>query len=147
MDWRLLRQGAEPLRGETGAPGPTTWLPEENWGDSHLVTSSQRILKTLDHEPQRYSWAERRRDKENEEQGRQPMGRSNLRVSSQRVNRAGQTERGSQRQVRGRETGKKGCRVGKSARSGVWNLHLKQRDARRLEHTAKGAGRETDQEV
>ena len=131
MDWRLLRQGAEPLRGDTGAPGPATWLPGENWGGSHLVTSSQRILKTLHREPQRYSWAERRRDKENEEQGRQPIGRSNLRVSTQRVSRAGQTEKGSQGQVSGGEAGKEGCRVTKSSRSGLWNLSLKQREARR----------------
>lgn len=75
--------------------------------------------------------------------GGSPWGEVTCESQARESTERDRLERGSQGQVRGRETGKKGCRVGKSARSGVWNLHLKQRDARRLEHTAK-RGRKRD---
>lgn len=77
-------------------------------------------------EPQGYSQAERRTDKENEEQRRQARGEEQARKLNPEP---AEWDRPTWAvgQMRGRETGKKGCRASKSERSGMWNPSWQQR--------------------
>lgn len=49
IGWSLLRGSAKQLKGVTVSPWSSNLTPRRKLGGSHLVITSQRILKSLDH--------------------------------------------------------------------------------------------------